>query len=508
MTDNLPNIKIPEIGGAHAIVIFGITGDLARKKLIPAIYDLFADNLLPDNFSLIGIARRQPDKEKWRAGIRPEKLAGGRWDEFTDRMLFIQSDASETTSYAQLCSVLKKTAGKAHCLNVLYYLAVSPALYPVIAQNLQACKLSSGCRAHGSFARIIIEKPFGTDLASARKLNRILRRCFAEDQIYRIDHYLGKETVQNITTFRFANDVFVPLWDNKGVDHVQITAFEEDGIAERGAYYDATGALKDMVQNHMLELLAHIAMEEPKKFDSNSVRAERIKLLKRLKPLTKLQIRNQTVRGQYSGDAGGENVKRAYRTESNVSPRSETETFAALKLYIDNARWRGVPFYIRTGKRLSTRYTEIAVQFKERSEHLFHGYPGDEPNVVQFRLQPDDSITLRFTVKAPGLTQTVKTVDSTLCYSNAFSAKPSKAYARLILDAINGDQMLFTHTDEVEAQWKFISGISDAWKSSKASPLELYAAGGNGPGQANALIERDGRKWMPYRPGICSPFGA
>lgn len=474
------------------VVVFGITGDLAQHRLLPALSHLFRERRLPKQLTVLGISRRP-----WSVRGSSRSI-----------LRHVQGDASDPSMYTRLHETINSLNPRAHCRNILYYLAVAPELYPTIATHLHAAKLSYGCAAHGSFCRIVIEKPFGTDLSSARLLNRTLTRCFAENQIYRIDHYLGKETVQNILTFRFANDIFSPLWNRDGIDHVQITAAESIGIENRGAYYDATGALRDFVQNHLLQLLAHIAMEEPRAFASTQVRRERIKILSALKRFSPHDVESSTVRGQYRAGHIGGNVVAGYREEPRVLRGSATETFAALTLYVQNDQWRDVPFYLRTGKRLSgqfDKFTEIAVQFKERSKHLFHGYAGDEPNALFFRIQPDESITIRYTMKEPGLTQKVTSVDTTLCYASAFEARAHDAYERLILDALQGDQTLFTHTDEVEAEWRFVAPILDAWHHAKKPPLAFYNAGSWGPVEAKRLIERDGRAWTPYKPGICMP---
>lgn len=490
------------------IVVFGITGDLAHRKLIPALYYLHANSLLPEDFSIIGVGRRSISREsllrEFKKNIPARELSSRRWHTFAGRFSFLKGDVADSALYRELSRRLADLKRSSHCQNILYYLVVS-SFYGYVAKNLSVCHLTSGCVRHGSFTRLVIEKPFGADLESSRALNRVLRRCFREEQIFRIDHYLGKETVQNILTFRFANDIFSPLWSREGVDHVQITAAESIGIENRGAYFDATGALRDMAQNHLLQVLAHVAMEEPRLFSSGAVRDARLRVLASLRPIPARDMRASTVRGQYAAEKSANKNIIPYRKEASVSPRSATETFAALKLFIENDRWRGVPFYLRTGKRLQEKFTEIAVQFKERSEHLFHGYPGDEPNAIFFRIQPDESITIRFTVKKPGLVQEVKTADTTLCYSS-FTARQHDAYERLLLDALSGDQTLFTRTDEVEAQWRFITPIAEAWRDGRLPRLEAYAAGSWGPAGAARLIERDGRTWYPYKPGICTPL--
>ncbi len=489
-----------------AIVVFGATGDLTHRKLIPALYNLAVDKLLPPNFAIIGFARR-PWSDDY---FREEMLKGVQefsrrkpdpkiWESFAQNLYYVQSEFDNTEGYQKLKDFLDRLdSEKGIGGNRLYYLSASPSYYETIVERLGDVGLSGRSRkAEQGYTRIIIEKPFGHDLQSARELNDLLHQFFSEDQIFRIDHYLGKETVQNILVFRFANSIFEPIWNRNYIDHVQITAAESIGIEGRGKYYEESGALRDMMQSHLLQLLNLVAMEPPVAFDANSVRDEKVKVLRAIRPIRGNAVADQVVRGQYGpGVIDGKEVP-GYRQEPNVDPESITETYVAIKLFIDNWRWQGVPIYMRTGKRLKKRVTEIAIQFKQPPLLLF-GQQTDgiiEPNVLALRIQPDEGISLTVSVKTPGTRLNIRPVKMEFLYGTGFGIEPPEAYERLLLDAMIGDSTLFTRHDEVEASWAFITDILDAWKQLPPPQFPNYESGSWGPRDADRLLYRDGREW-------------
>jgi glucose-6-phosphate 1-dehydrogenase len=491
------------------MVICGATGDLTERKLAPALYNLMLGGFLPPEFSVVGFARRDLSDDQFRdhlkEGIdrfsRNRPVKASVWESFCSGIEYHQGNFNDPAAYVELRKRLERldrdrgTAG-----NRLFYLAVPPALYPEIVHELGSAGLArhreDGTQRRG-WSRVIIEKPFGSDVASAEALNREIGEVFREDQIYRIDHYLGKETVQNMAVFRFGNGIFEPIWNRRYIDSVQITVAETVGVEGRGEFYDATGALRDIVQNHALQLLATFAMEPPVEFRAKDLRDEKVKVLRAVKPIPYAEVSSQTVRGQYAaGWVEGEQVA-AYREEPEVAPDSQTETYVAIKLAIDSWRWAGVPFYIRTGKALATRMTEIAVQFKRAPLALFAraGTPTIEPNVLAIRIQPDEGILLRFGAKVPGQGLQIRTVNMDFRYGSSFAVDSPDAYETLLLDAMIGDPSLFTRDDEVERAWVILENVLAAWANGDGGPLQFYDAGSWGPTAGEELLERDGRGW-------------
>jgi glucose-6-phosphate 1-dehydrogenase len=493
------------------MIICGATGDLTERKLAPALYNCFLDGFLPPEFTGVGFARRDWTDDQFRdhllAGInkysRNRPVKPEIWETIAATIEYQRGDFNDPAAYAELAKRLDRidrdrgTAG-----NRLFYLAVPPSLYPEIVSHLHHAGLaaSGGDRAAGAkrgWTRVIVEKPFGYDLESARTLNRAIADVFAEDQVYRIDHYLGKETVQNLSVFRFGNGLFEPIWNRRYIDSVQITVAETVGVEGRGEFYDQTGAMRDVVQNHGLQLMAMFAMEPPVEFGPEDLRDEKLKVLRAVKPMAPSDVATNVVRGQYvSGWVEGERIT-SYRDAPEVAPDSETETFVALKLAIDSWRWAGVPFYLRTGKALPSRVTEIAVQFRRAPLALFNraGVPQIDPNVLAIRIQPDEGILLRFGAKVPGQGLQIRNVNMDFRYGSSFAVDSPDAYETLLIDAMVGDASLFTRADEVERAWEILQPILDAAASGEGGPLHFYAAGTWGPPAADELLERDGRAW-------------
>jgi glucose-6-phosphate 1-dehydrogenase len=487
------------------VVIFGASGDLTKRKLLPALYHLEQSGLLPKDFAVVGVARR-PLEQTFAPDMKDGILSGGgvekdeaKLDPFVSRIQYHAMNFDDASGYEALKQVLADMDTKFGTKgNRLFYLATAPEYFSDIIKYLgdHCMARPADCGDGGNWVRVIIEKPFGHDLESAKALNNEVNKVFGEDQIFRIDHYLGKETVQNILVFRFANGIFENVWNRNYIDHVEITAAESIGIEGRGPFYETAGALRDVVQNHVMELLSFVAMEPPVSFEAAAVRAEKVKVWKAIQPIHPAD----TVRGQYGpGTVDGKPVV-GYRQEDRVHPRSQTETYAALRLEIENWRWAGVPFYIRAGKRLAKRVTEISIQFKLPPLLLFkdaHGKGGEgiRPNVLSMRIQPDEGITLQFGAKVPGPTMTISKVNMDFSYAEAFGKSSANGYERLLLDAMLGDATLFAHRDGVEATWSLITPILEAWAKDPIRDLPNYAAGTWGPATSDAMLKSDGRKW-------------
>jgi glucose-6-phosphate 1-dehydrogenase len=484
-----------------SVVIFGATGDLTHRKLVPALYNLAADGELPPAVAVVGFARREKSDDEFRQEMEESTRKFSRqsvrdeiWKTFAQSIFYHQSDFGDESGYKTLATKLDKidkergTRG-----NRLFYFAVAPDQFEPILKHLKSTGLNQ--TREGSWARVIVEKPFGTDLESARELNRVVRNSFTEEQTYRIDHFLGKETAQNILVLRFANAIFAPLWNRHYVDHVQITASETLGVEGRAGYYEGAGALRDMVQNHLLQLLCLVAMEAPTDLGADSIRDEKVKVVRSLRRFTQDEIATAVVRGQYAeGAINGETVV-GYRAEKNVDPKSTTETFVALRLNMDNWRWWNVPIYMRVGKRLPKSGTDISVHFKKAPLVLFNK-ESTEQNVLVIRIQPDEGISLRMQAKMPGTSFRIEPVKMDFHYGTSFGKASPEAYERLLLDAMSGDATLFARRDEVEEAWAFIDPIENAWAAKKNAPgLFFYPAGSWGPEEADDLLARDGRAW-------------
>ncbi|HEX5825555.1 MAG TPA: glucose-6-phosphate dehydrogenase [Candidatus Limnocylindrales bacterium] len=493
--------RVPDPG---ILVLFGSTGDLAHRKVVPALYQLWRTNLLPHEFVILAIGRRDYDDDELRAEYRAslEKFSRvlpvdeAAWRSFASRIRYQRCDFADAAGYDKLVKTLEaidreqRTPG-----NHLYYLATQPSAFAEIVGQLGRVGLDHE-RHEGGWRRIVIEKPFGHDLQSAIRLNREVGKVFRESQVYRIDHYLGKETVRNLLVFRFGNGIFEPIWNRRHIDHIQITVAESIGVENRGAFYEETGASRDILQNHLLQLMSLVAMEPPATFEADALRDEKVKVIRAIGELSTDAIRTDVVRGQYGpGWVAAKQVK-GYRQEPEVDPESETETFVAARFEVDDWRWSGVPFYLRAGKRLPKRATEIAIQFKEVPHRLFRDSNTDpDPNLLAIRIQPDEGIMLRFGAKVPGLGIDVRSVTMDFTYGSAFSIDSPDAYETLILDALLGDASLFTRADEVEGAWARVTPIIETWADSPQPGFPNYEAGTWGPEEADELLAREGRKW-------------
>jgi glucose-6-phosphate 1-dehydrogenase len=487
-------------GGPCVLVLFGAAGDLTKRKLAPALFNLVKAGLLPDNFAMLGVSVDDLSPEQFRdqlTGFLPAEDRGTKaWEWFTERLYYQRGDFGDSATYAGLGQRLgnldreRETQG-----NYLFYLATAPKFFAPIVQQLGQAGLST--QTNGRWRRVVIEKPFGHDLDSARSLNREIKKVLDESQIYRIDHYLGKETVQNIMVFRFDNAIFEPIWNRRYIDHVQITNGETVGVERRGGYFDNAGTLRDMVPNHMMQLLSLTAMESPASLQADAVRNEQAKVLRAIQPLDSEDVLHRSVRGQYGEGMLGEERVPGYRTEPGVSPESRTETFVALKLNLDNWRWAGVPFYLRTGKRLAQRHTEIAIQFKRTPFELFPKAPFQKlhTNTLVIQIQPAEGISLSFGAKIPGALLRVGSVDMSFEYSKYFRAEAYTGYEVLLYDCMLGDATLFQRADMVEAGWRVVDPVLDVWKALPPRRFPNYAAGTWGPKDADELMARDERQW-------------
>ncbi len=493
-----------------SFVIFGASGDLTRRKLIPALYNLACAGLLPEGFHVYGFAVTPMDDEGFREAmgqaIRESHEATSFdprvWNQFAKGLHYITADFLSPEGYQQLLQRLTTAEQASNApANRLFYLATQPSFYADIVERLGSSGLANKTPTGPNWTRCIIEKPFGHDLPSASALNSSIHEVFLEDQIYRIDHYLGKENVQNIMAFRFANSIIEPIWNRRYVDHIQITAAETLGVEHRGGYYEEAGALRDMFQNHLLQLLAIVCMEPPVRYQGSSVRDRKADVLRAMVPINPESLADIAVRGQYGPGIVDQHNVIGYRQEPNVRPDSNTETFVALKLMVDNWRWADVPFYLRSGKRMPAKVTEIVIQFK-RVPHLFFQLGQDdqmEPNLLTMRIAPDEGIALRFSAKLPGPEMHLRPVQMNFNYADAFNVKPATAYETLLLDAMMGDSTLFNRADQVEAAWGVLEPLIDIWAASKPfQPFPNYASGTWGPPAADALIARDGRAWRNH----------
>jgi glucose-6-phosphate 1-dehydrogenase len=500
MTDAQSKQKKPD---SCSFVIFGVTGDLAHRLVLPALYNLAATDLLPDKFCIVGIARKAMPNEALRdslmKGLR-EFATRAVDDAIAKRLLecvtCIAADPKDPASFDRMREQLEKLeANRATGGHRLFYLATPPDAFAPIARELGRTGMLK--EDGGAWRRLIVEKPFGTDLESAKALNNELLKIADEHQIYRIDHYLGKETVQNILVLRFSNGMFEPIWNRNHIDHVQITVDEKLGVGHRGSFYDATGALRDMVPNHLFQLLSLVAMEPPARFDAHTVRSEKAEVLAAIQTQSEADALQNSVRGQYQGGKIGDNVIEDYRKTEDVKPDSTTETYAALKLTIDNWRWAGVPFYLRTGKALGVKRTEVAIKFKQAPFAMFRDTPVDRlsQNYLVISIEPTEGITLQFNTKVPGPVISIDGVEMKFRYKDYFQAEPSTGYETLIYDCMIGDNILFQRADSVEAGWLAVQPFLDAWKKAGAKGLESYKAGSEGPACGEELLRRDGRSW-------------
>lgn len=490
-------MKIPE---SHILVIFGASGDLTKRKLIPALFDLYHQELLPKDFAILGVGRTKMDKETFRAqmleGIK--EFANFKDNccckDFSNFLHYVAIDTAKESDYAILKSKLEQLDKEKNTQkNIIFYLSTPPQLYGPISEYLGAHGLN---KEENNWRRIIIEKPFGTDLKSALALNTQIQSVWKEKQIYRIDHYLGKETVQNVLVTRFANGIFEPLWNNRYIKSLEITSSESIGIGSRGGYYDQSGALRDMLQNHLLQLVGLTAMEPPAKLDSDAIRNETVKVLQSLRPLTEDDLKHHVIRGQYTASTiNGESIK-GYQDENGIKEGSRTETFIAMKFYIDNWRWGGVPFYVRTGKRMPTRVTEVVINFKATPHQLFRNLQNDinHHNQLIIRIQPDEGLLLKFGMKVPGVGFEAQNVNMDFHYSDLSDTYLPNSYERLLLDAMQGDSTLYARADAVEASWQFVNPIIESWDKEASIPLHSYPAGTWGPQVANSLFD-EGHSW-------------
>lgn len=493
---------------ATGIVIFGASGDLTKKKLIPAIYNLFRDRLLPEKFFVVGASRTKMSHAEFHANLKPALQQNSRtaldeqvWTEFVKHVYYISVDATKPEDYGQLKKFVEELEGSERH-NYLFYLSAAPEFFGVISSNLKASSLVISPTPGERRSAVIVEKPFGHDLDSARTLNVQLRQSLAEEQIFRIDHYLGKETVQNILVFRFANGIFEPLWNYRYIDNIQISVCEDIGVGKRAGYFDNAGIMRDIVQNHLLQVLALLCIEPPISLrDPTSIRDEKVKVIRSLRPLSSEDVYTQVIRGQYSAgtmtsEKGGSEKVPGYLQEPGVAPNSATETFVALRLEIDNWRWSGVPIYVRAGKRMPKRVTEVTIFFKRGPESMFQGVQSQvEQNTLTIRIQPNEGISICVNSKPPGTKLQTKPVNLDFSYGDVFEGPSPEAYERLLLDAMKGDSTLFIRDDEIEAAWAFLEPVFEAWRSAEPPALYPYAPGSAGPDVANKIMISPMHKW-------------
>ncbi len=502
LREGLEQDRVPD---GSCLVIFGASGDLTHRKLLPALYSLAHEGLLPAGQTIVGFARPDRSDDAFRDEIkracnefaRTKPVDEAAWENFAKGLFYVQGNFAEPEAYNRLkqklaeCDKNRGTGGRR-----IYYLAVPPNFFPVIAELLGAEGMVTDPERGGPYTRVIIEKPFGHDLATARELNRVAVTTFRERQVFRIDHYLGKETVQNLLVLRFANGIFEPFWNRQYIDHVQLTVAESIGVEKRGPYFETAGISRDIIQNHMMQLVSLVAMEPPVAFEADAVRDEKVKVIRALRDFPPGRESTLAVRGQYTaGSVLGEAVP-AYRQEPKVDPSSRVETYAAMKVFVDNWRWADVPFYLRAAKRLPKRVTDISIHFRPAPYPLFKKLPGvrTQPNVLAIRIQPDEGISLKFDSKVPGPAVRTAPVTMEFRYATSFGAEPPEAYERLLLETMLGDSTLFARRDEVETAWAWLDPLLRAWEHSPEPP-DPYSAGTWGPPSADAMIERDGRRW-------------
>lgn len=492
------------------VVIFGASGDLTARKLIPALYHLYGEKALSTPFKVIGFARREKTDEQWRMELRAaleqfsrtKPVDDGIWDGFSQQLHYCQGDFSDPEAYKKLARDLDRFGDEKLRHNLLFYLATSPSQFAEVVEHLYGAELLHREEPGRHWQRIVVEKPFGHDLKSAEQLNSDLTRYAHEKQVFRIDHYLGKETVQNILMFRFSNAIFEELWNRRSIDHVQITVSEKMGVGSRGGYYEEAGAIRDMVQNHLLQVLSLVAMEPPVSLDAEPIRDEKVKLLKSIRPITPADVHRQVVRGQYFAGVVDGQLRPGYRQEVKVQGDSNVETYVALKLWIDNWRWSGVPFYLRTGKSLPFSASEVRVQFRNTPNVLFAAQCGQklDANAITLRLQPNEGISLRFNGKVPGTSVQVRPVRMHFSYDSEFGAYTPEAYERLLLEALSGDATLFIRRDEVETAWQIVDSIRKGWGDKPLTNREFYSAGTWGPVAAEDLLAQAGHHWRDPQP--------
>jgi len=497
-------LSLPK-GDPCVVVIFGATGDLTKRKLMPALFRLMCEGCL-DDVQILCLGRNPVSDQEFRKVVREgldasskiETCSDEDWDRFTERITYMTGEFDKDDTYLQIASRLEDMSARGASRNQLFYCATPPSLFTVIVEGLGKAGLN---KSEQGWSRIVIEKPFGHDLDSAKKLNEEIAAVFQEDQVYRIDHYLGKDTVQNILVFRFGNSMFEPIWNRNYVDYIEITAAESIGVGSRAGYYEEAGALRDMVANHLLQLLTLTAMEPPVAFDADNVREEKVQVLRSIRRLKPEEASYRTVRAQYTaGEVDGEHVP-GYKDEKNIDDNSTTETYCAIEFQVSNWRWAGVPFYVRTGKRMARSLTEIAVHLKRTPQALFARTADEdiEPNVIVLRIQPNEGINVSIGVKHPGFQMSVNSVHMDFCYQDIFGVRTPDAYETLLLDVMQGDATLFTRRDEVEAQWRLITPIEEAWAAQGVTGLPTYPAGSDGPSEADHLVARSGHRWRKLK---------